>query len=92
MIDLLTDSLACHRIVRLVVEDTIFDRPRRRVKQALHEAGWTAGIELLGCPWCVGIWVGFGVVVARRRFPRAWPTVARALALADVAGIVASVT
>jgi hypothetical protein len=92
MLDLLIDGFACHRITRLIVEDTVFDRPRHRVKQALHEAGWPAGIDLLGCPWCVGVWVGFGVAVARWRFPRAWPAVARALAIADVAGVISSVT
>lgn len=56
--------------------------------------GWTAteghplGI-LIGCPWCAGMWVAFGVVLARRVAPRAWSPVARALALSAVAGLLA---
>lgn len=43
---------------------------------------------LLLCPWCVGVWVGFGVMIARRVTPRLWSPVARALALGAAAGLV----
>lgn len=88
---LLTDGLAAHRLTQLIVQDQIFDRPRARLNQAFHEAGWTWGNDLLRCPYCVSIWVGAGVVAARLVAPRAWRHVARALAASDIAGIVTSV-
>lgn len=44
---------------------------------------------LVTCRWCAGMWVAFGVVAARRLFPRAWQPVARALALSAGAALVA---
>lgn len=41
------------------------------------------------CRFCVGVWVGFGVVIARRLFPRAWPPIAEALALSAGAALIA---
>lgn len=82
----IVDALACHRLARLIVDDVVFDGPRAHVMGALHAAGWEKGKELLRCTWCVGVWCGFGVVAARRYAPRGWAPVARALALADVAG------
>lgn len=40
------------------------------------------------CPWCVGMWVAAGVAIARTR-PRWWAPAARALALSQVAGLIA---
>lgn len=45
---------------------------------------------LLTCRWCMGVHIGFGVVVARRLFPRWWPDVARALAYATAAALLAN--
>ena len=41
------------------------------------------------CRWCAGMWVSFGVVVARRRFPRQWAPIAEALALSAGAALIA---
>lgn len=41
------------------------------------------------CPWCVGQWVAFGVVLARWAFPRKWEPLGRALAFSQIAGFVA---
>lgn len=38
------------------------------------------------CPWCVGMWIGLGVSVARVVAPRSWRWVARALALSELTG------
>lgn len=46
---------------------------------------WEWLATLLACPWCVSVWVGFGVVAARRIVPRLWDPVARALALSMLA-------
>lgn len=87
---LLTDALAVHRLARLVVTDEIFDRPRAHVKASLHAAGYAKAVEGLGCEWCTGVWVAAAVTAARYVAPRVWQPVARALAAADLAGIVTS--
>lgn len=43
--------------------------------------------KLITCPWCVGVWLGFGVMVLRRTMPRVWSPIATALALASVAAL-----
>ena len=41
------------------------------------------------CRYCVGVWVGFAVVAARRRFPRQWAPIAEALAFSAGAALLA---
>lgn len=47
--------------------------------------------KVLTCRWCAGIWVGFGVVAARRFAPRLWDPIARVLAAGAVAALLAAV-
>lgn len=53
--------LACYRMARLVSMDTITEPVRRWVgRQASSQnKGWMFLAELLLCPYCVGLWVGF---------------------------------
>lgn len=90
MLDFITDALATHRITRLVVEDTVFRDQRFAVKQYLNDTQHPKLVELLGCVWCVSAYVAVGIVAARTFCPRRWQPVARALALSDVAGVVAT--
>ncbi len=41
------------------------------------------------CRYCVGVWVGFAIVIARRRFPSQWAPIAEALALSAGAALIA---
>jgi Protein of unknown function (DUF1360) len=61
--ELLLASLAVYRLWRLLAEDEILERPRRRV---LRYVGWEEGQalpegyraswgDLLRCPWCLGL-------------------------------------
>jgi len=54
------------------------------------QAPWQA--TLMTCQWCAGVWVSFGVVIARRLAPGPWALVARALAIAQAAAIVGAVS
>lgn len=45
--------------------------------------------RLITCRWCAGMWVSLAVVAARRRFPRAWPPLAEALAFSAGAALLA---
>jgi len=83
---MIADSLACYRLTRLIVDDTITDPLRARLVEADHPvAGFFA--EVTDCRWCTGIWVGMGVMVLRRLAPRLWGPVADGLALAAIAGL-----
>lgn len=44
---------------------------------------------LATCRFCAGVYVGFGVMIARRRFPRQWAPIAEALALSAGAALIA---
>lgn len=56
--------------------------------RADDEAPWPA--KLVICDWCAGVWVGFGVAVARLIAPGPWALIARGLAIAQASAIVAS--
>lgn len=42
---------------------------------------------LVTCPWCSGMWVALGVVIARRIVPRAWSGLAKVLAFSAITGL-----
>jgi hypothetical protein len=44
---------------------------------------------LVTCRWCAGVWIAGGVAAARRCAPTAWDPVARGLALAAAAVLLA---
>lgn len=46
-------------------------------------------VELVHCRWCVGVYVGFGVLAARAIAPRQWAPIAKGLALAASAALIA---
>jgi hypothetical protein len=57
-------------------------------QQWIAEEGHPLGI-LIGCPWCTSVYVGAGVVLARRIAPGLWDPFAKLLAFSAVAGIIA---
>lgn len=68
--------LAVHRITRLIIVDRITRRPVEAVQRRFElrrerqlgyrsEEEWLSGVAyLLGCRWCLSIWVGAAVVAA----------------------------
>lgn len=93
MRELLLDAVATYRLTRLVVHDTIIERQRGDLLDALEDGTrpftrkHLKVAELLGCPWCVSIWLGAGVVAARRVAPRLWDPIATMLTASAIAGI-----
>lgn len=79
---LAVDALACYRLTRLAVKDTISDGFRRRL------AGRFEGplVTLATCPWCLGVWVAAVVVALTVFAPLWWSYAASGLAFAAVAG------
>lgn len=61
--------LATYRLVRLAIEDTIFDETRDKLYPWLARGGpvkqWF--LALITCPWCLGVWVAALVTLASRR-------------------------
>lgn len=99
---LVTDDVITEPIRDAVIERAYADRfvrtgapvpnPERRVK-------WTELAQddddppklatLVTCRWCTGVWFGFGIVAARAICPRWWDPIARGLALAAAAALIA---
>lgn len=68
---LLVAVAAAFRITRLIVVDTIFDRPRAALQgwliaRASRRGGWLAlaVVDLIACQWCVGVHVAFWMTLA----------------------------
>lgn len=80
----IVDVLATHRLTRLVVDDEVTE-PVRQAVLSRSDGFWA---DLIGCRWCVSVWVGFGVVAARTLAPQVWNPVARALALSTASTLV----
>ena len=62
-------TLVSFRITRLLIDDTILDRPRQWVERKFmprggikRRAGHPKLLELMGCNWCLGIYVSLWVV------------------------------
>lgn len=87
MKDLLVDVLATYRLTRLVVEDVITAPVREKIfeKYPPTEDKWSYALT---CPWCASVWIGAGVMIARKVAPSAWDPVAKGLAASAATGII----
>lgn len=97
-------ALACYRLTHLVVYDNIFAPVRRCFvkRESATDAGgktivytWPRGHglrrwvgEMMGCPWCAGIWVGAAVTLAYWWRPAATLWVCLFLAIAAVQSLI----
>jgi hypothetical protein len=90
-VDLLTDGLATFRLTKFVIDDELLADARDRFLDK-HPPESTKLGYLIGCPWCVSIYLGGAVVLARALAPRQWDLVARALSLSAVTGLIAEKT
>lgn len=78
------DMLAVARLTRLIQEDEMpVGAARELVLDMYPDAKAT---QLLVCPWCASPWLAALVALARWRYPRAWPVIARCLAASAVTG------
>lgn len=85
-LDFAKDVLAVYRLTKLVIDDKITEDIREKVWEKFPPDTTKIGY-LFSCPWCVSIWVGFGVVAARKIAPEAWDAAATALAASSVSGL-----
>jgi hypothetical protein len=85
-LDFALDALTAWRLTHLLTADVILNGPRDAIRDRF---GPKSKISfMVGCPYCVGVYVGAGVLAARKLFPRGWPLVARGAALAATAALV----
>jgi hypothetical protein len=70
-------GFASYRLTRLIVDDTIWEESRAKLLSALanvehnddderKKLAAAKGQELLGCPFCVGVWASAFVLAASR--------------------------
>lgn len=75
-------TLIAYRVWRLLAEDAILDKPRRRLVRLPHT--WDEGDAFpkayreewaifFNCPWCLGAWVSLGVYVSWIATLGEWP-------------------
>ncbi|WP_210650154.1 DUF1360 domain-containing protein [Nocardioides sp. SYSU D00065] len=84
---LLVDGLATYRLVKLVRDDRITEPVRDAVEERNGPPEKSKLTYLLSCPWCLSIYAGAALTLARRRWPVATSLVARPLALSALTGL-----
>ena len=87
LVDFLILSLACYRITRLIIEDTITEPLRERVWKRFPPESTRIGY-LFTCPWCTGFWVSVLIVAAYLLLPSATIAIALVFAFSAVVGII----
>lgn len=82
--------LATARLTRLVTDDALLDGPREFIQRKCGDLI----AYVVGCPWCMSIWLGFAVAAATYAWPHAWPVQIGLLGLAasQISGYSALVT
>lgn len=86
--DVAVDAIATYRLVRLLQQDTITEKPRNWIMKQPVIARHPELATLLDCPWCLSVWIGFGVAILRRTAPRLWGIAGPALASSALAGVI----
>ena len=82
----IVDALAVHRLTKLVIDDYITEPLRDKVYEKFGDPADSKISYLVTCPWCVSMYVGFGVVAARTIAPKVWRPLSYALAFSSVTG------
>ena len=86
-VDTVVDAVAVYRLTRLLQRDSV--PPMPAIRQAvLDRIATTPYGQLVDCPWCLSVWIGLLVAIARRVSPRLWAVAAFVLASSAVAGVI----
>lgn len=85
---LVTDALACYRLVKLARDDRITEPARQAVLDRRGPPERSKVSYLLDCPWCLSVYFGAALTLGRRRWPRAVDAMSRTLALSAATGLV----
>lgn len=81
-LDLLVDVLAAWRLTHFIIADAFPPVDRARQKVMMFFGPDSSVTYLVQCPYCVGVYAGAAVTVARMVAPRVWRRAGWALAVA----------
>ena len=84
-IKIVLTALATFRITQLIVRDLIFEPARAAIES--RYTGWL--VDLLGCMWCVSVYVALGTTVLTYFCWGWWQWIALGLAASAVTGFLA---
>lgn len=91
---LVVNVLCASRLTRLWTRDSLPPLPRVRqyVIDRLNKGRTSEhpATALVDCSWCVGFWIGAGVVAIMSAIPHWWPVLAVPLAFSAVTGWLAN--
>lgn len=84
--------LAVYRLTLLVTADEITEAPREDALDWLDDHDHPKLATLLGCPWCMSIWLGLPIAWSAHRWGSEpwWQIVALGLAASAVTGFLAT--
>lgn len=85
--NLVVDGLACYRLVKLIRDDLVAEPLRRAVIERQGPPEKSKASYLLTCPWCLSVYFGAALTLARRGWPNGAEVVSRTLALSALAGL-----
>jgi len=92
---LLLLGLAAFRSWKLIGDDTILDRPRKRSMELAFKFGGAKGKNywetLLECPWCAGFWVSLIWWGLWEAWPHGTLVASAPLAISAIVGLIGSV-
>jgi hypothetical protein len=87
LLDLAVDTLASYRLTKLIRDDQITESFRENVYSRFGPPEESKVSYLVNCPWCMSIWFGLALALARRQTPAAAHLATRALALSALTGL-----
>jgi len=82
-------ALATYRITKFVIDDQLTEPLRTRITARFGSPDDSYVSYLITCPWCVSIYAGTALSLARMMMPTPWKVLASALASSAVTGIMA---
>ena len=87
LLELLIDTLATYRLVKLIRHDKLTEPIRDKVL-ATHGPPDRSKISyLINCPWCLSVYFGGAIAVGRQVWPGSTAVASRGLALSALTGL-----
>jgi hypothetical protein len=81
------DALAVYRMTKFIIDDELLADLREKITDKYPPDSTKLGY-LVGCPWCVSVYMGTIAVAARAFFPKQWEAASHVLAFSAVTGMV----
>lgn len=98
-LDVALGALLTFRLVRLWQDDAILapisDRVYRTLDRRAHDSGPVGAasawlLDLLGCPWCLSVWIGAAVYAGWVYLPTVWYPSAYVATFSAATGLLAA--